>query len=101
MFFFQIPQHMKNGKVSQLQPMSISVQSDDITSANTVSSTNKIVNPKDGVYKDNLPDCAQQNATEQNVRKTKTIQHLLSDWRTAYAINKKVILLDLSSYLIL
>ena len=37
MFFFQIPQHMKDGKVSQLQPMSISVQSDCTSSANTVS----------------------------------------------------------------
>ena len=87
---------MKNEKVSQLQPMSISVQSDDITSASTVSSTSKIVNPKDGVNKDNLADCAQQNAAEQNIRKTKTVQHLLSDWRTAYTKSKEVILLDLS-----
>ena len=49
----------------------------------------------------NTPDCAQNKAAEQNIKKTKTIQHLLSDWRTAYAMNKKVILLDLSSYLIL
>ena len=38
-------------------------------------------------------------AAEQVVKKTKTIQHLLSDWRTAYAMNKKVILLDFSFYL--
>ena len=49
----------------------------------------------------NTPDCAQNKAAEQKIKKTKTIQHLLSDWRTAYAMNKKVILLDLSSYLIL
>ena len=91
---------MKNGKVSQLQPMSISVQSDDITSASTVSSTSKIVNPKDGVNKDNLADCAQQNAAEQNIRKTKTVQHLLSDWRTAYAISKKVILADVFFFIL-
>ena len=47
----------------------------------------------------NTPDCAQNKAAEQNIKKTKTIQHLLSDWRTAYAMSKKV--LDLSSYLIL
>ena len=93
---------MKNAKVSQLQPMSISVQSGDTTSANTVSSTSKIDNnPKDDLNKDNPQDCAQKNAPEQNVKKTKTIQHLLSDWRTAYAMTKKVILLDLSFYLIL
>ena len=100
--FFQIPEHMKNAKVSQLQPMSISVQSGDTTSANTVSSTSKIDNnPRDGLNKDNPQDCAQKNAPEQNVKKTKTIQHLLSDWRTAYAMSKKVIVSDLSSYLIL
>ena len=49
----------------------------------------------------NTPDCAQNKAAEQNIKKTKTIQHLLSDWRTAYAMSKKVIVLDLSSYLIL
>ena len=92
---------MKNANISQLQPMSISVKSGDITSAKTVSSTNKIDTPKEGVNKDNPPDSAQNDATEKNVKKTKTIQHLLSDWRTAYARNKKVILLDLSSYLIL
>ena len=92
---------MKNANISQLQPMSISVKSGDITSAKTVSSTNKIDTPKEGVNKDNPPDSAQNDATEKNVKKTKTIQHLLSDWRTAYAMNKKVILLDLSSYLIL
>ena len=92
---------MKNENISQLQPMSISVQSGDIISANTVSSTSKIDNPKEGVNKDNPPDSAQDAAAEQNIKKTKTIQHLLSDWRTAYALNKKVIILDLSSYLIL
>ena len=39
----------------------------------------------------------QKNTFEQDVRKTKTTQHLLSDWRTALNKSKKVILLDLSS----
>ena len=50
---------------------------------------------------DNPPDGAKNNTAEQVVKKPKTIQHLLSDWRTAYAMSKKVILLDLSSYLFL
>ena len=79
---------MKDGKVSQLQPMSISVQSDCTSSANTVS--------KDNVSNENPPDCAPKNASEQDVNKSKTIQHLLSDWRTAYNKSREVILLDLS-----
>ena len=54
-------------------------------------SSSKINNPKDGVNKDNPPDGAQKNAAEQDVKITKTIQHLLSDWRTAYTKSKKVI----------
>ena len=85
---------MKDGKVSQLQPMSISVQSDCTSSANTVSK--EMESPKDDVSNENPPDCAQRNASEQDVNKRKTIQHLLSDWRTAYTKSKKVILLDKS-----
>ena len=62
---------MKNANISQLQPMSISVQSGDITSAKTVSSTNKIDTPKD-----NPPDSAQNVATEKNAKKTKICQTL-------------------------
>ena len=51
---------------------------------------------EDSISRDHIKD----NPLDGNVRKTKTVQHLLSDGRTAYAINKKVILLDLSSYLI-
>ena len=47
-------------------------------------SSSKIDNPKDVGNKDNPPDGAQKNAAEQDVKITKTIQHLLSDWRTAY-----------------
>ena len=94
---------MQDATVSQLHPMSISVQSGCAPSANTVipESSSKIDNPKEAVNKDNPPVVVQKNAAEQDVKKTKTIQHLLSDWRTAYAKNKKVILLDLSFYLIL
>ena len=90
---------MQDATISQLQPMCISVQSGCAPSANTVrpESSSKIENPKDTVNKDNPPVVVQKNAAEQEVKKTKTIQHLLSDWRTAYAKNKKVILLDLSS----
>ena len=45
----------------------------------------------------NPPEDTQKNTVEQDVRKTKTTQHLLSDWRTALNKSKKVILLDLSS----
>ena len=45
----------------------------------------------------NPPEDIQKNAVEQDARKTKTIQHLLSDWRTALNKSKKVKLLDLSS----
>ena len=63
-------------------------------------SSSKINNPKDGGNMDNPPDGAKNNTAEQVVKKPKTIQHLLSDWRTAYAMSKKVILSDLSFYLI-
>ena len=53
---------MKDGKVSQLQPMSISVQSDCTSSANTVS--------KDNVSNENPPDCVPKNASEQDVNKS-------------------------------
>ena len=76
---------MQDATVSQLKPMSISVQSGCVPSA------------KDAVNEDNPPVVVQKNTAEQELKKTKTIQHLLSDWRTAYARNKKVILLDLSS----
>ena len=59
-------------------------------------SNSKIDNPKDGVKKDNPLDGAQKNAAEQDVKITKTIQHLLNDWRTAYTKSKKVTLLDKS-----
>ena len=59
-------------------------------------SSSKIDNPKDGVNKNNPPDGAQKNAAEQDVKRTKTIQHLLSDWRTAYNKSREVKLLDLS-----
>ena len=88
-----------NLEISQLKPMSISVQPGDTTSPNTVYSPSMIDNPKDGDNNDNPPDGAPKNAAEQVVEKTKTIQHLLSDWRTAYAMSKKVVILDLSFYL--
>ena len=93
---------MQDATISQLQPMSISVQSGCAPSANTVipESSSKIDDPKEAVNKDNPPDGAPKDAAEQVVKKTKTIQHLLSDWRTAYAMSKKVILLDLSFSLI-
>ena len=59
-------------------------------------STSKIDNPKDDVNKDTHMDDAQKNIAEQDGKKTKTIQHLLSDWRTAYVKSKKVLLLNLS-----
>ena len=59
-------------------------------------SNSKIDNPKDGVNKENPPDCSHKNAVQQNVNKSKTIQHLLSDWRTAYNKSREVKLLDLS-----
>ena len=37
------------------------------------------------------PGCKNLEAS-QNVKKAKTVQHLLSDWRTAYTKSKKVIL---------
>ena len=37
------------------------------------------------------PGCKNLEAS-QNVKKSKTVQHLLSDWRTAYTKSKKVIL---------
>ena len=89
-----------NLEISQLKPMSIVVQSGDTTSPNTIYSPSMIDSPKDGDNKDNPQDDAPKNAAEQVVKKTKTIQHLLSDWRTAYAMSKKVILSDLSFYLI-
>ena len=90
---------MQDATISQLQPMSISVQPGCAPSANTVrpESSSKIENPKDTVNKNNPPVVSQKNAAEQEVKNTKTIQHLLSDWRTAYDKNKKVMLLDLSS----
>ena len=54
-------------------------------------SSSKIENPKDTVNKDNPPVVVQKNTAEQDLKKTKTIQHLLSDWRTAYTKSKKVI----------
>ena len=39
----------------------------------------------------NQPGCKNLEAS-QNVKKSKTVQHLLSDWRTAYTKSKKVIL---------
>ena len=42
----------------------------------SVSSSN-IDNTKDGVNKDNPSDAAQKNAAEQDVKITKTIQHLV------------------------
>ena len=89
-----------NLEISQIKPMSISVQPGDTTSPNTVYSPSMIDSPKDGDNKDNPPDGTPKNAAEQVVEKTKTLQHLLSDWRTAYAMSKKVIILDLSFYLI-
>ena len=59
-------------------------------------SSSKIENHRDGVNNNKSPDGAQKNAAQQDIKKTKTIQHLLSDWRTAYTKSKKVILLDLS-----
>ena len=85
---------MKDGRVSQLQPMSISVQSDCTSSANTVSK--EMESTKDDVSNENPPDCAPKNGSEQDVNKSKTIQHLLSDWRTAYNKSREVKLLDLS-----
>ena len=77
--------------------MSISVQSGVSTSENIVwhESSSKINNPHDAVNKDNPPDGDQRNAAEMDIKKTKTIQHLLCDWRTAYAKSKKVIFIYL------
>ena len=74
--------------------MSISVHSGVATSDNVVrfESSSKIDNPNDTVNQDNPPDGAQRNAAEMDIKKTKTIQHLLCDWRTAYTKTKKVIL---------
>ena len=80
MFFcIQIPQDMQDVTVRQLKPMSISVQPGCVPSA------------KDAVNKDNPLFVVQKNAAEQDLKKTKTIQYLLSDWRTAYTKSKKVI----------
>ena len=79
---------MQSCKVYEIQPMSISVQPGGASSAMSVRPSQKD-NPKDDVNKDTHMD-------EQDGKKTKTIQHLLSDWRTAYAKSKKVILLNLS-----
>ena len=86
---------MQSCKVYEIQPMSISVQPGGASSAMSVRPTQKD-NPKDDVNKDTPMDDAQKNIAEQDGKKTKTIQHLLSDWRTAYAKSKKVILLNLS-----
>ena len=77
--------------------MSISVHSGVATSDNVVrfESSSKIDNPNDTVNKDNPPDGDQRNAAEMDIKKTKTIQHLLCDWRTAYAKSKKVIFIYL------
>ena len=82
MFLYQIPQDLQSVTVRELQPMSISVQSGVATSDNIVifESSSKIDNG------------AQRNAAELDIKKTKTIQHLLCDWRTAYTKSKKVIL---------
>ena len=68
-----------NLEISQLKPMSIVVQSGDTTSPNTIYSPSMIDSPRDGDNKDNPQDGAPKNAAEQVVKKTKTIQHLLSD----------------------
>ena len=86
---------MQSCKVYEIQPMSISVQPGGASSAMSVRPSQKD-NPKDDVNKDTHMDDAQKNIAEQDGKKTKTIQHLLSDWRTAYAKSKKVILLNLS-----
>ena len=93
-FCIQIPQDLQSVTVRELQPMSISVQPGGAPPVYIVrpDSSSKIDNPED-----NPPVIDQKNAAEQDLKKTQTIQHLLSDWRTAYARNKKVILLDLSS----
>ena len=93
-FCIQIPQDLQSVTVRELQPMRISVQSGVATSDNIVwhESSSKTDNPNDAVHKDNSPDGAQRNAAEMDIKKTKTIQHLLCDWRTAYTKSKKVIL---------
>ena len=73
----------------------------------SVSSSSKINNPKGAGEADvteasslhsvsnqprvKQPGCKNLEAS-QNVKKAKTVQHLLSDWRTAYTKSKKVIL---------
>ena len=61
-----------------------------------MSSSSKIGYPKDDVNKENPPEFAHKIAAQQDVNKSKTIQHLLSDWRTAYDKSREVKLLDLS-----
>ena len=93
MFFcIQIPQDLQDATISQLQPMSISVQPGGAPPVYIVRPDSS---SKDAVNKDNPPNGAQRNAAEQDITKPKTLQHLLCDWRTAYTQSKKVIFIYL------
>ena len=88
-FCIQIPQDLQSVTVRELQPMSISVQPGGAPPVYIVSPDSS---SKDAVNKDNPLNGAQRNDAEQDIKKPKTIQHLLCDWRTAYTKSKKVIL---------